>query len=94
MILQVPDGKGIIVTANYAGAKCIHGVQMCYNGRLGSLLSLQLLSTMQSKSHCSVSLSCGLYDSLHIVGLCTIFLALRATLIVAVLQAPDGKDSG
>ena len=43
--------------------------------------------------HCSFSLSCELYktQSLTIVSLHTI---LRTTSIVAILQVPDGEDSG
>ena len=46
------------------------------------------------KQNCSVSLSCELQGSLHILLACVLFPALRATLIVAILQAADGKDSG
>ena len=51
------------------------------------------LSIIQSKRHCSFSLSCELYksQSLTIVSLSTI---LRTTSIVAILQVPDGEDSG
>ena len=60
-ILQVPDGTGILMTVNYGQIQspCMEYKWMCYNGRLGSLLTLKL-STMQSKRHCSFSLSCDL----------------------------------
>ena len=65
---------------------------MCYNDRLGSLLTLKL-STMQSK--CIVPFSCQVtYKTRYILLACVPFSALRTTLIVAILQAPDGKDSG
>lgn len=46
-ILQVPDGKDILATANcrQMHAKSMHGVQ-CYNSRLGSLLITPSLSTI------------------------------------------------
>ena len=58
----------------------MHGVQMnvLYNGRLGSFLFL-----VSCKTHYNV-----------ILLTCVPFPALRTTLIVAILQAPDGKDSG
>ena len=84
-ILQVPDDKGILVTANYGQMQsaCMEYKWMCYNGRLGGLLTLQL-STMQSKRHCSVSLSCDLCKTHCILLACVPFSALRTTLIVAI----------
>ena len=65
---------------------------MCYNGRLGSLLTLKL-STMQSKG--IVPFSCQVtYKTDYILLACAPFSALITTSIVAILQVPDGKDSG
>ena len=58
----------------------------------GSLLTLKL-GTMQSKRQCSFT--CHVICNTHCILLaCVPFPALRATLIVAILQAPDGIDSG
>ena len=65
---------------------------MCYNGKLGSLVTLKL-STIQSKG--IVPFPCHVTCKTHyILSACVPFSALRTTLIVAILQAPDGKDSG
>ena len=59
---------------------------------LGSLLRPKL-STVESKRHCS--LSCCVNCKTHKLSVAYVsFPALVATSIVAVLQAPDGKDSG
>ena len=51
------------------------------------------LSTIESKRHCS--LSCHVKWKTHKLSVTYVsFPALIATSIVAVLQAPDGKDSG
>ena len=67
----------------------MHGVQinMLYNGRLGSLLVKYnagiFCFLVSCKTHYNV-----------ILLTCVPVPALRATLIVAILQAPYGKDSG
>ena len=59
---------------------------------LGGLLRPNL-STIQSKRHCS--LSCHVNWKTHKLSVTYVpFPAIVATSIVAVLQAPDGKDSG
>ena len=62
---------------------------MCYNGRLGSLLTLKLTRKGIVPFPCHVN--CKTH---YILLACVPSSALRTTLIVAVLQAADGKDSG
>ena len=103
-VLQAPDGKGInfIPSGQLTMGKhkalqpavsaCMEYQQMNLPLGMGSLLRPKL-STIQSKRHCSFILSCELET--HKLSVTYVsFPVIVATSIVAVLQAPDGKDSG
>ena len=88
-ILQVPDGKSILVTVNYGR---IHSACMEYNKWIATMAPyMKVISTIQSNSHCSFSLS---HELNTIVGLCTVNSQPLEQLQLSILQASDSKDSG
>ena len=78
------------MTANNGYAKPMHGVQK--SKLLQWYLESLLTRTIQSKRHCSFP--CHVNCKKQSLTIVSLYTSLRATSIVAILQVPDGKDSG